>query len=82
MCLYIAARQRRKAAKVDITGAYLNAPMTGEEVIMELDRTLTEIISKYLPELKSYESNGKLLVRLDRALYGCVQSAKLSVLVN
>jgi hypothetical protein len=77
MCLYIAARQRRKAAKVDITGAYLNAPMTGEEVIMELDRTLTEIISKYLPEMKSYESNGKLLVRLDRALYGCVQSAKL-----
>ena len=77
MTLYIAARQRRKAAKVDITGAYLNAPMTGEDVIMELDKTLTEIIAKYLPELKPYESNGKLLVRLDRALYGCVQSAKL-----
>lgn len=30
----------------------LNADMEGEEVIMELDRTLTEIISKYLPELR------------------------------
>ena len=77
MCLYIAAREGRHVAKIDIGGAYLNADMKGEEVIMELDRTLTEIISKYLPELKPYESNGKLLVRLDKALYGCVQSAKL-----
>ena len=77
MCLYIAAKEKRKAAKIDITGAYLNAPMTGEEVIMELDRVLTDILTKYLPELKPYEDSGKILVKLDRALYGCVQSAKL-----
>ena len=75
--LSIAARERLCMAKVDIGGAYLNAKMEGEEVIMRLDPLLTAIATKYLPELKPYEENGKMLVKLDKALYGCVQSAKL-----
>ena len=77
MCLMIAAKEKRKIMKIDIGGAYLNAEMTGQDVIMELDSTLTNIACKYLPELIPYEENGKLLVKLDRALYGCIQSAKL-----
>ena len=77
MALLIAAKEDRKALKIDIGGAFLNAEMTGEEVIMELDKLLTSIVKRYLPELEPYVEDGKLLVRLDKALYGCVQSAKL-----
>ena len=37
MCLAIAAKEKRHIATVAIGGAYLNAEMTGEEVIMELE---------------------------------------------
>jgi hypothetical protein len=77
MVLLIAAKEGRKAMKIDIGGAYLNAEMTGEEVIMEMDKMLTSIVKRYLPEIEPYVEEGKLLVRLDKALYGCVQSAKL-----
>lgn len=66
----IAAKEGRKAMKLDIEGAYLSAEMTGEEDIMELDKMLTRIVNQYLPELE-------LLVCLDKALYCCIQSAKL-----
>ena len=77
MTLLIAAKEGRKAMKIDIGGAYLNAEMTGEEVIMEVDKMLTRMVQRYLPETEPYVENGKLLVRLDKALYGCIQSAKL-----
>ena len=77
MCLVQAAKEGRKAAKVDIGGAYLNAKMTGEEVHMELAQDLTNIVTKILPETRKFATDGKLVVRLDKALYGCVQSARL-----
>ena len=77
MVLLIAAKEGRKAMKIDIGGAYLNAEMTGEEVIMEVDKMLTSIVKRHLPDIEPYVEDGKLLVRLDKALYGCVQSAKL-----
>ena len=77
-CLAIAAKERRHISTVDIGGAYLNAEMTGEEVIMELEPMLAAILKKMDPAVQPYiDERGRLLVRLDRALYGCVQSARL-----
>jgi hypothetical protein len=76
-CLTIAAKEGAHASKIDIGGAYLNANMAGEPTVVELDYTLTRIASQYLPELLPFVENGKLLVRLNKALYGCIQSAKL-----
>jgi hypothetical protein len=77
ICALQAARENRHVFTVDITGAYLNAKMT-EDVYMRLD----PIITQFAKELdKSYgafvEPNGTCIVKLDRALYGCIQSAKL-----
>ena len=78
MCLIIAARENRKAAVFDIGGAFLCCEMTGEEVIIEVDATLSAIIAKHLPRLEMFlDKRGKLLCTLDKALYGLVQSAKL-----
>ena len=78
MVLVLAAQQRRRVTCVDIGGAYLNAPMEGESVIMELDPMLTKFALEIKPDLKPFvDQRGKLLVKLDKALYGCVQSARL-----
>jgi len=78
MCLVIAARENRKAAAIDIGGAYLNAERTGEEVFMELEPGLAKILAKVAPEVRPYlDEKGRLLVKLDKALYGLLDSAKL-----
>ena len=79
MCLTIAAKRGQKASTVEIGGAYLNADMTGEEVLMELEPMLTKMLMNIAPEIVPFvDDRGRLLVRLDKALYGCVQSAKLT----
>ena len=61
----------------------------GEEVFLTLDPVATRIIGELSADAAAcVGSNGKLVVRLKRALYGCVQSSKLwynklcEVLVN
>ena len=74
------AFEGRDVAITDVKGAYLNAKMkdvvimriTGREVdlFVELDPSLAEFVT--------YENGVKVLyVQLDKALYGCVQSALL-----
>jgi hypothetical protein len=78
MLLTIASIERRSVAVLDIGMAYVNADMTGEEVFVELDPFITRFLKKYKPELKPFVGeNGKLVCKLNKALYGCVQSAKL-----
>ena len=63
---------------IDIAGAYLNAEMSDQEVLMRLDRTMAVILIKIKPEYKGFLCNdGTMIVRLDKALYGCVESPKL-----
>jgi hypothetical protein len=77
--LAIAAIQSRKLALVDITGAYLECVMPeGDEVLMELDALLTSILRELDPSVIPFiNEHGKVIVKLNRALYGCVQSARL-----
>lgn len=77
--LAIAAIQRRKIATVDITGAYLECILPEEdEVIMIVDPLLARLIAELDSSVIPFrDSKGLLYVRLKRALYGCVQSARL-----
>ena len=78
MIASIAALERRHVVTVDIAGAYLNADMTGQEVLMKLDRTMSAILVKIRPDYKPFlTEEGTMIVRLNKALYGCVESAKL-----
>ena len=77
MILAIAAGERRHFRTFDVQGAYLEAEMT-EEVYMELSRTLTNMLVELEPKYGNYvKENGKCVVRLTKALYGCVESARL-----
>jgi hypothetical protein len=80
MVLAVSAFEDRKVGAIDIGGAYLNAERdpTGEEVIMELEPMLVSILAKVAPEIKPFtDRSGKLLVKLDKAMYGTLDAAKI-----
>ena len=75
--LKITVEECRKLLVLDIGGAYLNAKMN-EEVYMWLSKEVTEILVKIYPKYKAYvDERGRLLVKIEKALYGLIQSAKL-----
>jgi hypothetical protein len=62
---------------VDIPGAYLHADIGEKEVLVLLDPLIATILAKYAPEVKPFmNEKGELVVKLNSALYGCVESAK------
>jgi hypothetical protein len=78
MVAAIAAMEGRCVATVDITGAYLNATMSGQTVLMRLDQTMAAVLVQIRPDYRPFlTKNGGMVVQLDKALYGCIESAKL-----
>ena len=75
----VAAHEHRHVAVVDIGGAFLNANMSQRvPVHMRLDKTMTEFIATLDPSYRAYlDDRGGVTVRLDKALYGCVESSGL-----
>ena len=74
------ALEGRDKAVTDIKGAYLNAKMK-DEVLMRITGKEVDIFCDLDPSLNAFVTSVKdkkvLYVQLDRALYGCVQSALL-----
>lgn len=63
---------------LDHKAAYLNARMEGPSVEMMLSPEVSEILCSIDPKYNKYiRRDGKIAVRLKKALYGCVQSAVL-----
>jgi len=79
MVAAIAAAERRTVVTVDIAGAYLNAKMPDDSnVLMRLDPTISDILCTIHPSYRKLLTKNKtLIVRLNKALYGCIESAKL-----
>jgi hypothetical protein len=66
--------------KVDIGGAFLCAKIDEhEEVFLQLDRKMTELAVGYMPELEDWvrREDQTIFVRVDKAMYGLIQSPKL-----
>ena len=75
----IAAYEGRNVSVVDITGAYLNAEIGKEVTVhMRLDQLISGLMRKLCPEYIRYlDHRGCIVVKLQRALYGRVESAAL-----
>jgi hypothetical protein len=77
MIAAIAARKGRHVAICDVPGPYLNAEMLNE-VFMILEPMLAELLCKINPKYKEFlNADDTIIVRLKKALYGCVESARL-----
>ena len=77
--LAIAAAENRSIAAVDIGGAFLHADMSDDiNVHMRLEPRLSGMMVELDPGYADYiDRKGCLTVKLDKALYGCVESAGL-----
>ena len=77
----IAAMENRAVATIDFPGAYLNAEMPkdkGKQVFMKLNKFESLVLCKLDPSYESYRRpDGNMVVKLNRALYGCVESGRL-----
>lgn len=74
----IAAKEQRYCKVADVTGAYLNAPMGNITVLMRIDSAVSELLFQIVPAYRKYSNkDGSLIVKLTKALYGCIESAKL-----
>jgi hypothetical protein len=62
---------------VDITGAYLNADMS-DHVLMRIKSDIAQYLVQVDPTYQGFvDPRGDIVVKLKKALYGCVQSSKL-----
>ena len=74
----LAAREGHHVMTLDHKAAYLNARMEGPPVEMMLSPEVSEILCTIDSKYRRYiRKDGKIAVRLKKALYGCVQSAVL-----
>ena len=77
MVAAIAAKERRSVCTADVPGAYLNADMV-EEVIMIIEPLLDQLLIKIKPEWEEFlDEKESLHVILKKAMYGCLESARL-----
>ena len=77
MVATIAAKGRRKVVTLDYSGAYLNAKLK-RPVKMLLEPKMAEVLCEMEPSYRKFlRVDGYLCVGLDKALYGCIESAKL-----
>ncbi len=78
-CLKLAATKGWKFIKVDVGGAFLCANIDDtEEVFLLLERDIVDLVKKWIPQFKVYvRSDGKMVVRVAKAMYGLIQSALL-----
>jgi hypothetical protein len=73
----IDAMEKRKVATADIVGAYLHSTMPGKilvKIIPVIAKMLVEIDENYKKYLLP---DGSLVCYLNKALYGCIESARL-----
>jgi len=74
----IAAMEARQVITMDIIGAYLKIDMTGRKVRVRLSADVAANLCQLRPEYKQFLlRDGSLIVALDKAMYGCLESAKL-----
>lgn len=75
----IAAHEGLGCSVTDIKGAYLNADLPESmDVVMIVDRVTTAVLVTLRPEYRKYvRSNGTMLTRVKKALYGLPQAGLL-----
>ena len=75
----IAANEGKHVITMDVETAYLNKKMIDDKpVYMKIGPLITAILSRLDSNFEKYQDgNGAVIVRLDKALYGCIESAVL-----
>jgi hypothetical protein len=74
----IAAAEKREVVTADVPVAYLHADNSAHNITMTLERDIAEALIRIDQTYAQYQlPDGSLVVKLQRALYGCIESARL-----
>jgi hypothetical protein len=74
----IAAKEKRKVRTLDIGNAYLNASIEGEPIYMKINSDIGQYLVELDARFAEYkDEKHEIIVKLQKALYGCIQSSKL-----
>ena len=74
----IAASENRAVTTLDIGNAYLNASMEGVPVYMTIRRDVADYLVQVDQRFAEFRNDRhEIIVKLKKALYGCIQSSKL-----
>ena len=74
----IAAHRGEHIMTLDHKAAYLNAAMIGHAVHVRLSKEVSALLCKLAPDHLQYmRHDGTIVVKLQKALYGCIESAVL-----
>lgn len=76
----IAAKEKRRVVVMDVEGAFLEAkiPSGHEKIHVIIEAEYAVILCEKCPEYRKYlRKDGCLVVKLNKALYGCIESAKM-----
>ena len=77
MVAALASKEERIVSTKDVGSAYLNAKME-RDVFMTLQPNIAKILVQIDPNYKAcIRGDGSAVVKLDKALYGCIESSKL-----
>ena len=85
MSLYIDSHEKKDVTIFDVPGAYLNSYIPEDKyLLIKFDRKFVNITCEVNPELVQdvrFEKGKKTLyLKIKNALYGCIESAKLTEL--
>lgn len=73
----IDAMEKRYVITIDIEGAFLHASMPND-VFVRIRSELADFVCEISPEYATLRTkDGSLVVKLDKALYGCIESPRL-----
>jgi hypothetical protein len=74
----IAAKEDRRVITADVPTAYLLADNSRHEITMILEPDIADAMVRLQPSYAPYRrSDGSIVVMLKRAIYGCIESARL-----
>jgi hypothetical protein len=76
-CINIAAKENRKAFTMDIPGAYLNAKLKDKHVVKFPRDLAAEYVALYPEYVGFIQRDGTMLMLIEKALYGLVESSAL-----
>jgi hypothetical protein len=76
-CINVAAIENRKGFTMDIPGAYLNAELKDKHVVRFPADLAAEYVALYPEYVRFLQADGTMLMLIEKALYGLVESSAL-----
>jgi hypothetical protein len=77
MLAALAAKEGRQVMTIDVGNAYLNAAIQ-RDVFMRIEPTIARMLAQLDPSYATHvQQDGSIVVKLKKALYGCVESSQL-----